>query len=612
MRRIHILYALILHLGNDVVSFSPVQRHHIDQWKRRSVVQLAGILEQQQGKKKDNNINASGESNNEVLHPTNPTDDELPTQQQQRWPFITMYTLVPFVPPILLCTLNDEYLAAKSTFTNYASSLTPNVLPDSLEYITAAAMYYESMRSLFVLLATKRLALYFIATATTVYAGWRASSTGVLSMKLGSYSGPGDALDGLNREILSGERQVTTSRSSSSVSDFVDDDKLQISKADDADIIPPRLFAAIVDDGPTSSKDVGTRLALALPLILGASLTLSYLLSTSSFFDISQVDMLSSNNNDIENVILEVLTSLLPTLSMLPGAILSLLFVATEFRWAVPDGGVNGQLSAPPQHHPLVCWGNVLALFYVIGAYIAKIYPTLTIGTVKLDLWPLQNGVNIALAATVARALSLFLLSSSVIVSPEHPDSSIAIDSVLSASSSPSSVTGGKKSIRTVALALVGLTIFDAIATFGTVANASINSVDINDASSTISVMEAVAQSKLASWQPGLLEVIIGHDNTKVTEALGLGDVVFPSILVAWGFMADDDNKEDTAIGYSSYASASVIGYIIGSFITEIVGSFDLLGIRSGLPALVFLIPSMLVAVTLMAWSRNELRDVFG
>jgi hypothetical protein len=179
-------------------------------------------------------------------------------------------------------------------------------------------------------------------------------------------------------------------------------------------------------------------------------------------FDISQVDMLSSNNNDIENLILEVLTSLLPTLSMLPGAILSLLFVATEFRWAVPDGVgsgvvVNGQLSAPPQHHPLVCWGNVLALLYVIGAYIAKIYPTLTIGTVKLDLWPLQNGVNIALAATVARALSLFLLSSSVIVSPEHPDSSIAIDSVLSSSSSPSSVTGGKKSIRTVALSLVGL-----------------------------------------------------------------------------------------------------------------------------------------------------------
>ena len=87
--------------------------------------------------------------------------------------------------------------------------------------------------------------------------------------------------------------------------------------------------------------------------------------------------------------------------------------------------------------------------------------------------------------------------------------------------------------------------------------------------------------------------------------------MVFPSILVTWDFMADDDN-DDADIGYSSYASTYVIGYIIGSFITEIVGSFDLLGIRSGLPALVFLIPSMLVAVTLMAWSRNELRDVFG
>jgi len=623
MRNKPLLYALTFHLGDVVVGFNimPVQRH-VDQRRRRSGVQLAGMIEQHKKKSSSNNNAPDKHEKDELLHLNTTMESHESPTQQQRWTVIIMYTLVPFLPPVLLCTLNDEYLAAKSTFNNYASSLTPNVPPDSIEYISAAAMYNESMRSLFILLATKRLALYFVATAATVYAGWRASSSGVLAMKLGGYSGPGDALDGLNREILSGERQ------GSSVPDVVDydvddddddDDKLQITKEDEDETIPPRLFAAIVDDGPTSSEDVGTRLALALPLILGASLTLSYLLSTASFFDISQVDMLSWNNYDIENVILQGLTSLLPTLSMLPGAILSLLFVATEFRRAVPDGGVNGQLSAPPRNHPLVCGGNILAFFYVIGAYIAKIYPTLTIGTVKLDLWPLQNGVNIALAATVARALSLFLLSSSVIVSPEHPDSSIAIDSVLSASSSSSSssstkvILTGKKSIKTVALALVGLTIFDAIATFGTVANAAMNAVDNKDAASAISVMEAVAQSKLASWQPGLLEVIIGHDNTKVTEALGLGDVVFPSILVAWGFMADDDdNKDDNVVDYSSYVSASVIGYIIGSFITEVVGSFDLLGIRSGLPALVFLIPSMLIAVTVIAWSRNELRDVFG
>ena len=58
--------------------------------------------------------------------------------------------------------------------------------------------------------------------------------------------------------------------------------------------------------------------------------------------------------------------------------------------------------------------------------------------------------------------LSLIIVSNSITI--EYLDSSIDIDSVLSASSSSSTVllTGGNMSIRTVALALVGLlTIFD-------------------------------------------------------------------------------------------------------------------------------------------------------
>lgn len=283
MRNIPLLYALTFHLDDVVVGFNmPVQRH-VDQRRRRSGVQLAGMIEQPTKKSSYNNTPDKHEKG-ELLHLNTTMETESPTQQ--RWPVITIFTLVPFLPPVLLCTLNDEYLSAKDTFNIYGSSLAPNVLPDSFEYISAAAMYNESMRSLFILLATKRLALYFVATAATVYAGWRASSTGVLSMKLGGYSGSGDALDGLNREILSGERQGIVR---SSVPDVVnDDDKLQITKIDDDEINPPRLFAALVDDGPTSSEIVGTRVALALPLILGASLTISYILSSESF-DISQV-----------------------------------------------------------------------------------------------------------------------------------------------------------------------------------------------------------------------------------------------------------------------------------------------------------------------------------
>jgi hypothetical protein len=68
--------------------------------------------------------------------------------------------------------------------------------------------------------------------------------------------------------------------------------------------------------------------------------------------------------------------------------------------------------------------------------------------------------------------LSLIIVSNSITI--EYLDSSIDIDSVLSASSSSSTVllTGGNMSIRTVALALVGLlTIFDDHCyKFGTVA----------------------------------------------------------------------------------------------------------------------------------------------
>jgi hypothetical protein len=319
---------------------------------------------------------------------------------------------------------------------------------------------------------------------------------------------------------------------------------------------------------------------------------MSYLVTT-----VAPVD---GSSGGIGDAIGDGLSRLLPVLSTLSGAAICLLFVATEFRWAVP---ATTSAASDPRRHPPLCPGNVLALAYVVGAYLAKVHPTLAIGPAMVDLWPLQNGVNVALAATVARALSPFLLASS-------------------------SRRSGMKSIRTVALALLGLALFDAVATFGTVANAALAGAP-DAAAPSMSVMEAVARSKLASWQPGLLEVIIGHDNSKVTEALGLGDVVFPSVLVAWGFAADNEDHAESPTGRSNidgdgdesngirlrgggYASASVLGYLFGSFVTEIVGSFALLGTRSGLPALVFLIPSMLGAVTVMAWSRNELSEIWG
>lgn len=533
-------------------------------------------------------LEATGPDRELMMDQLNNLGPKNPVSRDQQLILSLMYSAVPFVPSVLLSTLNDDYLRMKSQFNLAYAGLPANIATDSAEYVSLSAMYNESMQKLFVLLLSKRLALYFLATAATLYAGWR-GSMGVAAMRDGSVSGPGDALDRLNREILNGDDFLASTSKGADSEGNVDGDN------DD-----DQLFATLIDDGPQSSN-AGNILAVSLPLVLSATLAISYLTVSSG----------PSPSSESPNAFQEMLAPSLPYLFSLPSVGLCLLFMAAEFRWALPGNGCGGtSASSLPAEStnssPLLRAGNILALAYVLGAYAAKIHPTVSLNSIFLDLWPLQNGVNIALAATVARGMSPFLLTVSS-----------------SSSTVPSPAT---KSIRTVALALIGITMFDAISVFGTVANAAV------DATSTesMSVMETVARSKLASPSfAGLLEIIIGHDNTKVTEALGLGDVVFPSILVAWGFMADKDavlpslgtysDSSNDEIGTSSsasgsypYTTASIVGYLLGSFATEIVGSFSLLGKVSGLPALVFLVPSMIGTVTATAWARNELGEVWG
>ena len=519
--------------------------------------------------------------NNPMLHPKQTTSittsslwskggnnidlEDTNNEEQQLFLLpLAMYTVIPFIPSAVLSTLNDQYIAVKNEFNLAAASLLPSTPTDSLEYLSAQDIYNESMQKLFVLLLSKRLMLYFLATLATMYAGWRASG-GVLAIRDGRFSGPGDHLDKLTEEVLKGK---TSFGSTSSEEEEEEDDK----KSDE-----DQLFATLVDD---DVSNVSTKLALVLPLVLGASLSLSYLLTV-----ITPSIEESASNGSFQ----DLLSSSSYLTSLLPSAVLCLLFTATELRFILPSSGKQQDSDSTTSTAPLLCAGNVFALAFVLIAYGATYYPTLS--SIDLDLWPIQNSVNIALGATVARALSPFLLPTS----------------------------SSSKSIRTVALALIGLTLFDAISTFGTVANAA------ETITTTQSVMETVARDKLSSggWQPGLLEVIVGH-NSQVTDALGLGDVVFPSALVAWGMVADNDSSQPQANGGEdgggedgkvsndySYTSSAVGGYVIGSFLTEIVGSFNLLG-RGGLPALVFLVPSMLTAVSLMALSKGELNEVWG
>jgi hypothetical protein len=518
----------------------------------------------------DDNINSPNNNNNQQLIPT------------------LMYTIVPFLPSITIQSFNDHYQQLKQQFNLAAAALSPGAATDSAEYIGAANVYNESMQSLLVLLLSKRVALYFLATMATLYAGWRASVT-IGAIGGGYWGGPGMALDNLNREVLKGESFVYDDGIVGTADDDDKEEEEDVGSDDDDD--DDKLFATLVDDSPQSTK-VGSAIALTLPLLLGGSLALSY--SLISFFKDAGIDGSSISSSIIGDEYLSAIQGLLPYLTSIPSMALCVLFVATEFR-SVSKASTNTSLLRAE---------NIAALLYVVGAYVAKVYPTITIGGEwNLDLGPLQNGVNIAFAATVVRALSPFLISYS-----STSDSS--------STASPPKVPS--ISIQTMALALIGVTLFDGISVFGTVANAA-----TIDTVAPASVMETVATYKADAqlWNPGLLSVVVGHSqNAKITEALGLGDVVFPACLVAWGFFADAvgkstdaaEEEEEIPKRQISYTTATTAGYVIGSAATEIVGTFSLLGSGRGLPALIFLIPSMLIAVTTVAASRGELNEVWG
>ena len=141
------------------------------------------------------------------------------------------------------------------------------------------------------------------------------------------------------------------------------------------------------------------------------------------------------------------------------------------------------------------------------------------------------------------------------------------------------------------------------------------------------SVMEGVAQARLGMgsgagsqlWQPGLLTVLL---QGRPTDALGLGDIVGPSILAGWAHRFDvkleqrqqkDDFVEGTASGSGDagdrsgkgsdggYLAVALSGYAIGCVLLEVAPP------ELTRAALLFLAPPMLIAVIARLVVTNDL-----
>ena len=109
--------------------------------------------------------------------------------------------------------------------------------------------------------------------------------------------------------------------------------------------------------------------------------------------------------------------------------------------------------------------------------------------------------------------------------------------------------------------------------------------------------MGAVAVSRLTEgFQPGLLQVRLGG---RVSDVLGLGDAVFPALVAGFA------KRYDLAQEKSRLFPAALTGFGVGCLLCEFSPGID----GRGLPALLYILPVMLLAVLATATVDGD--DVF-
>lgn len=120
------------------------------------------------------------------------------------------------------------------------------------------------------------------------------------------------------------------------------------------------------------------------------------------------------------------------------------------------------------------------------------------------------------------------------------------------------------------------------------------------------SVMIAVAEGKGSGGDtiPMLLRMPKFFDPTTGYDMIGFGDIIFPGLLVSYCYRFDKANKRGLINGYFFWLA---IGYGVGLFLTYVV----LYLMKSGQPALLYLVPFTLGVTVILGLLRHELGDLW-
>lgn len=433
----------------------------------------------------------------------------------------------------------------------------------------------EQLQVVTALFATDRIYLYTNAAVIVALAAIRGSNND--SPKLGQ------RLTDLTEEILFRPNFTLATTS-------LDDPESSIAALPPSTRTRPELIQSLTESGLEGTLDEvsADRQALFLPVLVSALLAISVL--SIPFWNGLPVEREALLGDDTKNWI-RLLQSILPYVSQLWNAGLLTLFTRAELRRLKNEVG-------PAEV------ANPLAL--LLGPYLEWVLAAgITCVAYFTPLWPVQNFVNMALAIAVARAIQLDRFAAIVCA--------LALLTLYDASAVFMIPSAGATDPTTIMLP--SETIMRSPTTIATTLTES--SIDLShgnillaDKSVADSAMGAVAIQKLTSgtFQPGLLQTRI--DGRFLGGSLGLGDAVFPSLLATFVRRFDIDSRvcDMPRQHYPSLFAVSLAGYLLGCASCEIVPAALS---NTGLPALVFIIPAMLLSVVLVSASVGNLRKLW-
>lgn len=293
--------------------------------------------------------------------------------------------------------------------------------------------------------------------------------------------------------------------------------------------------------------------AVALPLILSLLLLGSFALLPNE--DSGAATGAGSMLAEGADVLRAVASGIAP----LSNAALCLVFCRAEAAallsaaTSTPDG-LEGASLATAEPRPEVA---------AAATAVAAVATAAAFGLPSAVAWPVQNVVNICIAISVSRLLALGRL-------------------------------------LPIMLVLAALAAYDVVFAGGAASATMAQAVDPSAASTAAdaqSVMESVARSRLSgTWQPGLIQVRVGG---RLTDGLGLGDIVFPSLLAGWA--ARFDQRAGVAV-----LPAVLGGYAVGCVLLEVAP-------RAVSPAaLSCLVPATLTAIMLRLAATGATEDAFS